>query len=151
MGQTSPLHRARRLLGQYMEKQGVKREDLARDLGDSVRDVEARLAGSRTLDLEWLDAALAVLAVDPAEFFGRLYQGADAAPGDDPAAPEGDLPANREEEILTREEVEALVVEVRALIRGSSRMIEARRQAAEQQGDSLTPSAGSSPARPSRP
>jgi hypothetical protein len=38
------------------------------------------------------------------------------------------------EEVFTREEVEALVAEVRALIRGATRMIEARELAREEAG-----------------
>jgi len=132
MSQPSPLERARRLLLEYMEARGVAYEQLARSLGGSVGDVEARLTGERPLDLEWLDAALAVLAVDPAEFFRRLYQTPAPDPDEDLSSQPREDSSDPEEEMLTREEVEALVEEVRALIRGSSRIIEARRQAGEE-------------------
>lgn len=160
MRSPSPLERARRLLGTYLEGQGLTVEDLAARLRRPLSAVQDRLSGRTALDLEWLDKALAALEVAPLEFFGRLYAPEEipeadaggagevppsAAPGSLPVREGGSRPEPQPvpepeadpdpEEVFTREEVEALVAEVRALIRGATRMIEARELAREEAGD----------------
>lgn len=153
MSSSSPLEKARRLLGSYLARQGLAAGDLAARLGQPVSAVEARLTGEAALDLDWLDLALSALEVPPLDFFGRLYareetpQAASADTGGEPsAAPISPAPSSKAlpdskpdsdpdpEEMFTREEVEALVAEVRSLIRGATRMIEARELAREEAG-----------------
>jgi hypothetical protein len=81
------------------------------------------LAGERPLLLEWLERALAVLGVDPLEFFSELY----ATPG---------LRREGTDEVPAREEVDAVLSEVRSLLRGASRMTEAYRKLDEDEGGS---------------
>lgn len=92
---------------------------VAQELQTPTEEVERRLHGGDPVSLEWVEQVLEVLQVAPGEFFGRLYR--DEEPREaTPLGPE------TEDEVLTRDEVEGLVTEARSLIRGATRMIEAR-------------------------
>lgn len=124
---SSTSERTRRLLRREMERRGVDLGRLARRLGAEPESVADRLAGDGPLSLEWVERALGALGVAPGDFFARLYDSAEPAPGApgkgaSEGGPEGGGEAGtgrgtEEEEILRREEVEALVAEAEALIR----------------------------------
>jgi len=132
---SSAPDRARRLLRLYLEQRGTGLQQLAVGLRAPAEEVAGRLNGSDPIDLDWVEKVLAVLGVPPGEFFTRLY-------GDEPLdgdpSPDLDTPTVKpesESEVLHRDEVEGLVDEARALIRGATRMAEARAKADRESQD----------------
>jgi|GEM_PF-3823854 len=133
---TSTPDRARRLLRLYLEQRGSSSQEVARGLGTPTDQVTARLSGSDPVSLDWVEQVLKLLGVPPGEFFARLYSdeplaSASSEPGDPQLAPAIETES---EEVLHRDEVEGLVHEARSLIRGATRMVEARARAEEESG-----------------
>ncbi len=88
---------------------------MATELGWETDAVEALLEGRASLDLATLEPLLEALDVPPLEFFRRLYGEKAVGPGVEDDA----------DEPLTRDEVEALVAEMRTRLQGARSSLEA--------------------------
>lgn len=110
-------HEAGRLLRACLAERGWNVERLAAELGWETEAVEALLAGRTSPELAILEPVLETLDVPPLEFFRRLYgeKAVEAKVGADADEP------------LTRDEVEALVAEMRTRLQGARRSLEARK------------------------
>ena len=121
--------RARRLLKIYMHSRKATLDQVASGLDSPVKEIARRLDGGEPIRLDWVERVLRVLDVPPGEFFARLYSDEPLAEGETTFdADPGGRPETKDE-ILHREEVEGLVEEARSLIRGATRMSEARERA----------------------
>jgi transcriptional regulator with XRE-family HTH domain len=120
--------RAATLLQRLLAERGARAFEVASVLGVAAAEVDRLLAGAGPLDLARLERVLGALGVPPGEFFARLY-GEPAAPpaaGEAaPAAAEPPPPARPVDEPVDRREVEALLVELRGMIDGMIRLLDA--------------------------
>jgi transcriptional regulator with XRE-family HTH domain len=121
--------RVGRLLSELLAGRGATQAAVAESSGVPLAEVERLLAGGGPLDLGRLERVLAVLGAPAAEFFGRLYappsdQAPDRAAGE-PAAAFPAAGAGRRPAPLPRQEIEALLRELRGMIDGMVRVIDA--------------------------
>lgn len=131
---SSAPDRARRLLRLYVEQREISLQHLASRLKAPAEEVAGRLNGSDPIHLDWVEKVLAALGVSPGEFFARLYSD-EPIEGDRDSEASTTVRPESESEVLHRDEVEGLVREARALIRGATRMAEARAQADQESQD----------------
>ena len=106
------------MLRACLAERGWSVERLAEELGWETEAVEDLLEGRTSPELSTLEPVLDALDVPPLEFFRRLYgEKVVGARAEDDA-----------DEPLTRDEVEALVAEMRTRLQGARRSLEARNE-----------------------
>jgi hypothetical protein len=120
--------RAGALLRSLIARRGTTAAAVGTAVGAPPGEVERMAAGGDRLDLARLERVLAYLGESPAEFFARLYAAPEApagAPGaaTDPSAP----PRPSADDPIPRQEVEALLAELRSMIDGMVRVLDAER------------------------
>ena len=118
--------RASALLMSLIRKQSTTAVAVEEALGLHRSEVASLIEKAKRLDLARLDQVLAHLSASPAEFFAQLYAGAPpSAPAAAPAAAAGVVPGA--DEAIPRQEVEALLRELRGMIDGMVRVLDAER------------------------
>ena len=111
--------RAGAQLMSLMRERGTTAVAVEEALGLQPGEVAGLIEGAGRLDLARLDGVLTHLGANPAEFFTQLYAVAPTAPAA-VGAPQGD-------EAIPRQEVEALLRELRGMIDGMVRVLDAER------------------------
>lgn len=121
--------RAGALLRSLIERRGTSTAAVGEAVGLAEDEVERLLAGAGRLDLARVERVLGHLGESPATFFATLYAGtaepASSAPSAAPAT-NGPRPSPAPEDPVPREEVEALLRELRSMIDGMMRVLDAK-------------------------
>lgn len=118
--------RAGALLLSLIRQRGTTVAAVAAALGLAGGEVASLVEGTERLDLARLEQVLGHLGTSPAEFFARLY--AQPAPAEKDAAASAPAPAGPgPDDPIPRQEVEALLRELRGMIDGMVRVLDAER------------------------
>jgi transcriptional regulator with XRE-family HTH domain len=115
--------RAGELLRARIAARGTTAAAVAEALGLPPGEVAELIEGRQRLDLARLDLVLSHLGVAPGDFFAELYAAPPAAPPAPPAPPAEPRPGA--DEPIPRKEVEALLAELRGMIDGIVRVLDA--------------------------
>ena len=123
--------RAGALLMSLIRERGTTAVAVEEALGLQPGEVGGLIEGAERLDLARLDRVLVHLGANPVEFFAQLYAVAPTTPSAATAAPgtpEGD-------QAIPRQEVEALLRELRGMIDGMVRVLDAERLLTRDDGE----------------
>ncbi|MEM7482618.1 MAG: helix-turn-helix transcriptional regulator [Acidobacteriota bacterium] len=124
MSDSTTQDRAAELLRKLLAERNLSADRVAVSAEVPLPVVHDLLAGRQVLDLAVLERILRSLEIEPQAFFGRLYAPPDGtAPL--PSAAEPDLTPS--DEPLARQEVEALVADLRGKVRGMVRLLDAEK------------------------
>lgn len=124
---TTVEERASLLLRRLLARKGTTAAEIAGALGVEPSVVERLTSGGGSLELARLEKVLGVLDVSPQKFFAELYAPA-AATAVEEAESAGDAPVDRKE-------VEELLAELRSMIHGMVRLLDAEEAVVQADGE----------------